>query len=120
MDDLFLQLMEKEIAALSFYDKAMIECADQALVLLKNEFAELKLMDESEKTRNIKELQKKMVTLFETVLLLKRAENGDEKREITATIYIKDKLLPNLGEQKQTWSLDDGLKILGIKEPVKR
>lgn len=120
MDDLFLQLMEKEIVALSFYDKAMIECADQALVLLKNEFAELKLMNEFEKTRNIKELQKKMVTLFESVLLLKRAENGDEKREITATIYIKDKLLPNLGEQKQSWSLEEGLKILGIKEPVKR
>ena len=120
MDDVFLMWMEKEIAGLSFYDKEIIECVDQAHVLLKNELSDFRSLPEVEKTRKIKQIQKKMTTLLEAVLLLKAAEKGDARKGLVASIYVKEFLLPHLGELGKTWSLEEGKVVLGLdKEMIK-
>ncbi|MBM7094999.1 acyl-CoA dehydrogenase family protein [Bacillus sp. H-16] len=115
----FAERMEKELSACSdgIEKTELLQC----LSWLQEEISDLEDMDEAEKTRRIKPLQKKMVSTLEAVTLLKAAEkSGNERSQKAAQVYVEHFLYPLWGNSQEPWSLQDGLTILSAKAAVEK
>ncbi|WP_035187237.1 acyl-CoA dehydrogenase family protein [Alteribacter aurantiacus] len=113
--NLFVKRMKKELAACA--DSIEKVELNQCLTWLEEDISDLDEMDEGEKTRRIKPLQKKMVSVLEAVTLLEAAR--DERSQKVAQVYAEHFVYPLWGNTQEPWSLEDGKLILTQKQRVK-
>ncbi|WP_096439265.1 acyl-CoA dehydrogenase family protein [Alteribacter populi] len=108
----FVEKMTEELERYSENERELTDRIAPCLHNLKNEIELLLSLGDIEKTRQIKTLQKKMVTLFEAITLVKATLNGQKKDHRIARLFIEDQLVPLWGIEGQLWPLEDGLEIL--------
>ncbi|MCE7792692.1 acyl-CoA dehydrogenase family protein [Salipaludibacillus sp. CUR1] len=107
-------LKEQTADLVKLENETAVKDVKDAISSLEEEMAELAGLDAMEKTRYIKPLSKKMVTVLESVMLLKRAsaKPEDDTALLTAHVYVQDQLLPLFNKKSSGWTQEEGKQVL--------
>ncbi|SES06333.1 acyl-CoA dehydrogenase family protein [Salisediminibacterium halotolerans] len=114
----FIRRMEEKAARCYETDPKLLANVRSMIAQLADELDEITALSDYEQTRKIKPAAKKMVTIFETVMMLEATEEADPGswEQISASIYIKSQLYPLFSYNHTSWRPEEGWVVLGLTE----